>query len=220
MTRGLLFAGGLIVLALVWLGPLPSLAPHRFSAHMTMHMAVVAVAAPMISIALAGQPFDPARRAPAIFRPIPASLLELLIVWSWHTPALHRFARSSTAGLVVEQAMFLVCGLLVWTAAFGGPVERRGGTAGAGVVALLLTSMHMTLLGAILALSPRPLFTHTAPMSLGSPLDEQHLGGAIMLLVGGASYLAGGLWLSAQLLARPAAVPREASDGRAGRNRR
>jgi putative membrane protein len=214
MSRAVLFAGGLLTLAVLWLGPLPALAPHRFSAHMTMHMGVVAVAAPMISIALAGHRFDPARRAPALFRAIPASVLELIVVWGWHAPALHRFARGSTAGLLVEQATFLACGLLVWMAAFGGPPERRGGAAGTGVVALLLTSMHMTLLGAIFALSPRPLFPHAAAMPLRSPLDEQHLGGAIMLLVGGASYLAGGLWLSAQLLARPAAARPDASGHR------
>jgi putative membrane protein len=31
-------------------------------------------------------------------------------------------------------------------------------------------------------------------------LSDQHLGGAIMLIVGGASYLAGGLWLTALLV--------------------
>ena len=35
-----------------------------------------------------------------------------------------------------------------------------------------------------------------------SPLDDQHLGGAIMLLAGGASYLAGGLCLTVTLLQR------------------
>jgi putative membrane protein len=220
MSRAVLLAGGLLTLALIWLGPLPSLAPHRFSAHMTMHMGVVAVAAPLIGIALAGRRFDPALRAPALFSPIPASLVELVVVWAWHTPALHRLARGSTAGLLVEQSMFLACGLLVWTAAFGGAPARRGRSAGAGIVALLLTSMHMTLLGAILALSPRPLFAHAATVPLRSALDEQHLGGAIMLLVGGAAYLAGGLWLAAELLARPRAAPQEASDRWLGRARR
>jgi putative membrane protein len=31
-------------------------------------------------------------------------------------------------------------------------------------------------------------------------LEDQQLGGTIMLLVGGAAYLAGGLWLMAKLL--------------------
>jgi len=205
--RGTILACGLLTLAIAWLGPLPALAAHRFSAHMTMHMAVVAVAAPLIGLAVAGGRFDPARVAPAAFSPIPASLVELVVVWAWHTPAPHQFARTSSSGLFAEQAMFLASGLLVWTAAVGGPRDDAGRTA-RGIVALLLTSMHMTLLGALIALAPRPLFAHAAaaPEAL---LDEQHLGGAIMLLVGGASYLAGGLWLSASLLAPRPGTPTE-----------
>ena len=49
-----------------------------------------------------------------------------------------------------------------------------------------------------------------------SPLVDQQLGGAIMLLVGGLSYLAGGLWLTARLLRLPdgAASPAEAGVNR------
>jgi putative membrane protein len=75
--------------------------------------------------------------------------------------------------------------------------------------------MHMTLLGALLALSPRPLYehAHAAGMVAGlTPLDDQHLGGAVMLLVGGVSYLIGGLVLIARLLREPdtpLATPRQ-----------
>ena len=190
---------GLLTLALVWLGPLPGLAPARFSAHMTMHMGVVAVAAPLLALAIAGTRADPACRWPALFSPIPASFLELGVVWAWHTPALHHAARHSAEGLVLEQAMFLASGLLVWISALGGNAQDGGRTA-AGVVGLLLTSVHMTLLGALIALAPRPLFAHAAGPDA---LDQQHLGGAIMLVVGGISYLIGGLSLSALLLAGP-----------------
>jgi putative membrane protein len=37
-----------------------------------------------------------------------------------------------------------------------------------------------------------------------TPLQDQHLGGAIMLLIDGISYLLGGLWLTAGLLRGPA----------------
>jgi putative membrane protein len=111
--------------------------------------------------------------------------------------------------------MFLLSGLLVWLSAFGSEARRSGIRAGAGIVALLLTSMHMTLLGALLALAPRVLYTHAAGAPGGpSPLDEQHLGGAIMLGVGGLSYLAGGLWLSLRLLAFDSRA-RRARSGRA-----
>ena len=199
--RSTLLAAGLVLLAALWLGPLPGLASASFSAHMTLHMGVVAVAAPLLAGGLAGTARDPVLRAPALFAPIPASLVELVVVWAWHAPSLHHAARHSTAGLVAEQASFLLSGLLVWLAAFGGRARRAANRRGAGVLALLLTSMHMTLLGALLALSPRPLYTHAhAAGGVLSPLADQHLGGAIMLLLGGLSYLAGGLVLMVQLL--------------------
>jgi len=200
VARLLLLVTGLAVLAAAWLGPLPALATRYFSAHMTMHMAVVAIAAPLIALGAAGGRLDLTHRYPAVFSPIPTSLLELLVVWAWHAPALHHAARSSTAGLVAEQGMFLLSGLLVWLSAFGSERGRSGMRAGAGVVALLLTSMHMTLLGALLGLAPRALYSHGPGLEAAAALDQQHLGGAIMLAVGGLSYLAGGLWLAMQLL--------------------
>jgi putative membrane protein len=198
---GLIF--GLFTLALVWLTVLPQLAQQAFWAHMTMHMGVVAVAAPFIALGMADTRFDPVRKAPALFAPIPASIVELIVVWAWHSPVPHHLARHSTVGLVAEQGMFLVSGLLMWLSAFGGDVRGGGNRRAGGIVGLLLTSMHMTLLGALLALSPRPLYHHgssTAELAGLTPLDDQHLGGAIMLLIGGLAYLLGGLWLTAGLM--------------------
>jgi putative membrane protein len=136
------------------------------------------------------------------------SLLEFVIVWVWHTPALHHAARHHLGlAFFAEQGMFFLSGLWLWLAVFGGNGEERRSRAASGVIALLLTAMHMTLLGALLALAPRPLFAHgaAAASALNAPstlaaLGDQHMGGAIMLLVGGVSYLAGGLWLTAGLL--------------------
>ena len=193
---------GLLTLACVWLGPLPQLARHAFYAHMAMHMGVVAIAAPFLAAALAGHRFDPVRKWPSLFPPIPISVIELIVVWAWHAPALHHAARHGLGGLIIEQGAFLIAGLLVWLSAFGGgPINRKERT-GAGIAALLLTSMHMTLLGALLALTPRPLYQHGHAGHHASltPLDDQHLGGAIMILIGGIAYLAGGLWLTAGLV--------------------
>ena len=162
-----------------------------FPAHMTLHMLIVAVAAPLLALALAGGRLDPVPRAPRLFSPIPASLVELVVVWGWHAPSLHHAARHDAGLLALEQAMFFASGFLVWMSAFGG--GGRGRT-GAGIFALLLTSMHMTLLGALLALAPRALYHGT--------LEEQHTGGAIMLVAGGLAYLAGGLALTVRLLRR------------------
>lgn len=212
--RRALFILGLIVLAMAWLGPLPQLARHAFWAHMTMHMGVVAVAAPLLALGLAGSRFDPVRKLPKVFAPIPASILELLVVWAWHAPALHHAARHTMAGLLAEQGTFLFSGLLMWLSAFG--ANHAGGARtvnrqAAGIVGLLLTSMHMTLLGALLALAPRPLFVHAEVAGSLTAIADQHLGGAIMILVGGVSYLTGGLWLVVCLLRNAALIPQEAA---------
>ena len=183
---------GCLVLAAAWLGPLPALARHSFAAHMALHIAVVAIAAPLMAAGLARTPADPVLRWPRLFAPIPASIVELAVVWGWHLPVLHEAARGSTGVLLVEQLTFLASGLLLWSAAVGGQSMQHW-RAGAGIAALLFTSIHMTLLGALFAVSPRALYGH-------GDLFDQHLGGAIMLLVGGASYLIGGLWLTASVL--------------------
>lgn len=196
---------GLLVLALAWLGPLPRLAPDHFAAHMTMHVAVVGIAAPLLAAGLAGSRWDASSRTSLLAAPVPLSLVELVIVWAWHAPVLHEAARALPAVLALEQATFLAAGLLLWLACLGrGEGDGRNA---AGTLALLLTSMHMTLLGALLALGPRPLYAHDhAGVGWLSPLDDQHLGGVLMLLVGGASYLGGGLWLMSRLLRDPGAT--------------
>lgn len=212
--RPLPLALGLLVLASAWLGPLPGLAGEVFAAHMAMHVAVVAVAAPSIAIGLAGSRLDPSARLPRLFSPVAASLAELAVVWGWHAPAAHDAARSSSAVLAVEQASFLMAGLLVWLACVGRGRDGDAKRGALGVLGLLLTSMHMTLLGALLALGPRPLYAHGhAP---DAALADQHLGGVLMLLVGGASYLLGGLYLMARLLRDPAPAADRPLD-RAGR---
>ncbi|MGY0799076.1 cytochrome c oxidase assembly protein [Lysobacter sp. A286] len=212
--QGWLFACGLVVLGATWIGPLPELSRHSFAAHMTMHMSVVAVAAPLLASGLAGGRLDPVRRLPskvpttmglswlaAVLSPVVASAIEFIVVWGWHAPALHHAARHSTALLAVEQGSFLVVGLLVWLAAFGGRPDQRRQRAAAGIGGLLMTSMHMTLLGVLLALAARALYPHGAEVAFGlTALQDQHLGGVLMLLFGGVAYMAGALVLLLGLL--------------------
>jgi putative membrane protein len=193
---------GLLVLALIWLGPLLGAWRGSFASHMLAHMGVVAVAAPLIVI---GMP-DRWRPGPAmpVALPIAASLVELVAVWGWHAPALRAAAENSLAVTVSEQATFLAAGLFLWWTSFA--ASGRTSHSAAGAAALLLTSIHMTLLGALLSLSPRPLYGAGEVTCFGTVLDagqDQQLGGVIMLLVGAAVYLAGGVALVARLLRQP-----------------
>jgi putative membrane protein len=188
---------GLAVLALAWLGPLPALAAESFTGHMVMHLAVLAVATPLLGHALP-------RLAPGLLGAgaprlaLLASALELVVIWAWHAPAMHAFARQEPAGLVLEQASFLAVGLFLWSSALA--PSGGEGRAGAGVLALLLTSMHMTLLGALIALAPRQLYACYAPAPgtgwswLPTALADQQFGGALMLMATSGIYLGAGLW--------------------------
>lgn len=203
MSRLALLAG-LILLAAVWLGPLLDSWRASFSAHMVAHMGVVGVAAPLIAIGLshlrtAGTPMPAAL-------PVIASVLELIAVWGWHAPAMRRFAEASVTATIIEQATFLVAGVLLWWTAIAQPQNRIHAAIGAG--ALLLTSIHMTLLGALLSLSQRPLYGEGEVTCFGIVLgaqQDQQLGGIIMLLVGAIVYLAGGVWLARRLVKEPGA---------------
>jgi putative membrane protein len=183
--RALPLLTGLAVLALVWGGPLLGADRASFAAHMIAHMGVVAIAAPLLAIGLPGIPVLVG--APA------ATLLEFVLVWGWHAPALRAAAEGSALVTAAEQVSFLVAGFLLWTACL------RAGIFGA--VGLLFTSMHMTLLGALLALAPRPLYGMASVSCLGltlGPAADQSLGGTVMLAVGAAVYLGGGLALVAR----------------------
>jgi putative membrane protein len=204
LIRASLLIAGVVVLSIAWLGPSLLSGSAGFVGHMGTHMGVVAIAAPLLAIGCARSRWDPTPYAPALFAPMLATVVEFVVVWGWHAPALHFAARTSMPVLVVEQLLFLAAGVSVWFAAFGQGAGRSPGVQAGGIVALFLTSMHMTLLGALLALSPRLLFD---PAICGTgaldPLADQHLGGVLMLLVGGASCLAGALVLVSKLLGEP-----------------
>jgi putative membrane protein len=204
MRRHLSLGAGLAVLGAAWPGPLPQLASSPFASHMIVHIAVVAVAAPLIGAWLATDSRLMARLPRSAFSPIPASVVEFIVVWMWHLPILHELARLSDRVWLTEQASFLLAGVLLWTSALRPGPAAEGGS-GAGVLALLMTSMHMVLLGTLLTLAPRPLYPH-AIQSLGdvyAHLAGQRIGGMLMLIGGGLPYLAGGLYLVNRLLRQP-----------------
>lgn len=187
---------GLLALAVIWAGPLLSAWRDSFAAHMLAHMGVVAIAAPLIAIGASG-------KMPAVKPSLPliASLVELVVVWGWHAPAARSWAESSIFATVLEQVTFLVAGLLLWLSAIA-PVATPSRDA-SGALALLLTSIHMTLLGALLSLASRPLYGIGDVTCFGLVLDagqDQALGGVIMLMIGAVVYLAGGVFLLSRLL--------------------
>jgi len=192
MNDRILVMAGLVLFAFAWAGPLPQLVSVSFAAHMSLHMLVVGVAAPVLAAGLARR-IDAGRLPLSLV--VTASVLDLVVIWLWHAPALHHASRSEAWVLALEQASFAGVALLVWLVALAGPPL-------AGALTLFFTSMHMTLLGALLGLAARPVYPghHHGGLFGLDAIKDQQLGGVIMLAIGGVIYLAGGLALTARTL--------------------
>ncbi|RYE54929.1 MAG: cytochrome c oxidase assembly protein, partial [Hyphomicrobiales bacterium] len=81
-------AGSLVLLA-AWAGPLPQLVPSSFAAHMALHMSVVGVGVPLLAAGIAPALAGRGAMKSQLALPIIVSLLDLVVVWGWHAPALH-----------------------------------------------------------------------------------------------------------------------------------
>ena len=190
---------GVGLLALLWLGPLPEMSRTAFSAHMILHLGIVAAAAPLLAIGLNRTRYGFANLRPGLKSAAAASLFDLAMVWGWHAPPLHEAAATIDAAFVLQQVCFLAAGVLVWGIGFSG---RDQAEAGVGAFAMLTTFMHMSMLGVLIALAPSLIYP--PELCLGAfgfeALDDQRLGGTLMAVGGGLPYLAGGLVLVYRLI--------------------
>ena len=144
-------AAGAAFLAVLWLGPLPAMGRRAFSPHMILHLGIMGIVAPLLGLGLLRLGLRLARAGDVVFWAMFASALEMLVVWGWHAPVPHEAAARQDLVFVLQQASFVVAGTAVWLTTFSG--ASRAGLA-VGVLALLVTSIHMTMLGVLLSLAP------------------------------------------------------------------
>lgn len=182
---------GLALLGALWLGPLPGKARFAFSPHMMLHLGVAVVAAPLIVTGLSRLRLSKQGIVPSWPLAIVASVSEMCVVWGWHVPVLHEAAALDSRIFAAQQVSFLLVGLAVW--GVGAAVSTRADY-GIAAATLLFTSMHMAMLGVLLALAPRLLYSPS--LCLGAfgldRLEDQRLGGALMAVGGSMPYLLGG----------------------------
>jgi putative membrane protein len=194
-----LFAGFLL-LAAFWLGPLPAMSRTAFSAHMILHLGVVALVAPLFAIGLVqmGLRLDQLPRVRRWIMVVVAA--EMLVVWGWHAPYLHEAAARHVAVFVLQQLSFLIVGMAIWLLGFA--TRSREATAYT-MLGFFLTFAHMTMLGMILLLAPRLIYP--AELCLGAfgfeQLEDQRFGGILMAAWSGVVYLGGAIALGCRLLA-------------------
>ncbi len=166
-----------LVLAITFVSPLCALSSALFSARVVHHVLLVAVAAPLLAIAV------PARRPGSAAIPFAVSTA---VLWAWHVPQAYDLALSNVLVYWVMQLSLLASATWFWRAVIHdgrSPVDRL-----AFVVAAFA---QMGMLGALLTFAPDPLYAaHAlAPWAWGlSPLQDQQLGGLIMWVPAGIPY--------------------------------
>jgi cytochrome c oxidase assembly factor CtaG len=212
------YVAGWLALAVALVSPLHWLGEHVFTFHMIEHEIVMAVVAPLLVIArplgplLWALPKGTRRRLAALSQtsawrtgwqalthPATATTLHGIAIWVWHFPALFDAAVESDALHRLQHLSFFVTALLFWWAL----VQRSN--PGVAVAHLFATMLHTSILGALMALAPRVLYTAQTRHALDwglTPLQDQQLAGIIMWVPAGTVYAGAALAFAARWIRR------------------
>lgn len=217
------YATGWLALAAPLVSPLHWLGEHLFTAHMIEHEAVMAIAAPLLACArplaammwalpkalrggagafVQSKPIALAWRV--LTRPVNATLAHGAAIWLWHAPAVFDAAVENLMLHRLQHLSFLVTGLLFWWSLF------RRAEPGAAVGHLFVTMLHMSVLGALIALAPHVLYHIQTADALAfglTPLQDQQLAGLVMWVPAGTIYAGAALVFAAVWIARSGRAP-------------
>jgi putative membrane protein len=208
------FLLGLAVTALALLSPLDAASRALLSAHMIQHVLLIAVAPPLLLIGRPDAAFayvlpraarHPLPRAALgglrrLARPMPAALLHAAAIWIWHAPGPFQAALVHPLLHDLEHASFFVTALLFWQSVLA--AMRSPASVIAAMLGVLFTLIQGGFLGALIALTGRPLYpAYDATELWGlTPLQDQQLAGLIMWVPASALYVIAGLMLAARLI--------------------
>lgn len=205
------YLGGLASLFVALVSPVDAVGDALFSVHMTQHLLLMMVAAPLVvlgdpvTVTLWALPIRWRRRIGRGWRrarwlrtvwgaltlaPV-AWTLHVVTLWLWHAPSFYERALLSEPVHLFEHATFFVTALLFWWLLFAphGRSMRIGGK----VAYLFAAMLQGTILGAVITFARHPwywsYFGTTQAWGL-TPLEDQQLAGLIMWIPAGLIYLA------------------------------
>ena len=184
------FYGGFATIGAA-LTALGDLSDELLSAHMVEHLLLGDIAALLIVLGLTGPLIAPILRIKLFDRlrilahPLIALPLWAIDLYVWHLPVFYEAALRNTGVHLLEHAMFLGLGINMWMCLFGPlPMPRWfGNLAKLGyIVAVRLTG---TVLGNVFLWSGAafyPFYTHGDAVWHVSPIADQNLAGAVMMV--------------------------------------
>ena len=208
------------------MSPLHWLGERLFTFHMIEHEIIMAISAPLIVLSRpvgtllwslprririkAGRVMQLAAVRKAwnwLSAGSTATLLHAIAIWAWHAPALFDAAVTNVVIHRLQHLSFFLTAVLFWWSVF-----RRSET-GAAAWQVFVTMLHTSVLGALMALTPRVLYvaqTATASAWGLTPLEDQQLAGIIMWVPAGTIYAGTALALMAIWIRRSGQKARRA----------
>ena len=188
------FAGAIVVILIAVVSPLDALGEQRlFAAHMAQHILLGDLAPLLLLLALSRVIMRPlTRRLVAVERalgrlahPVTALVAWLGLVYLWHIPALYEAAIANPLVHLLEHGSFFAAGLALWWPLIQ-PVPMRHGLRGLGPFAYIgAAKAGLAALGVFLTWSDVVVYDYyaTVPRTWGlSPLEDQNVGGAMMMV--------------------------------------
>jgi cytochrome c oxidase assembly factor CtaG len=200
------FALAIAVVVIALVSPLDPASEALFSVHMTQHVLLTLIAAPLfvlgspLHVMAWGLPTPLRRRVGRwqgrIRRPLSHPALPgvdlavfTAVFTAWHIPVLYDAAIADDAVHAVEHVTMLLAALAFWA-----PIVRpRRTNAGVGVLLLFVSMIASGLLSALLVFAPTPWYAHHDITAWGlTRLADQQAAGAVMWVLGGTIYVASG----------------------------
>lgn len=190
------FVGALVVLFLALNGPLHNLSDtYLFSAHMAQHLLLTLVFPPLLLYGTPSWVVRPLLRprwimstARVVTRPLVAATLFTAPIVLWHVPAFYEAALRHHNLHILQHLVFLTTAVIMWWPVLSPVPELPRVPYMLQMLYLFLLGIPMSVTGALITLSDRPLypFYAAAPRVWGlSPLDDQQIGGLLMWVLGG-----------------------------------
>ncbi|MDR9805726.1 cytochrome c oxidase assembly protein [Rhizobium hidalgonense] len=211
LLRIVCYFAGLLALTVALVSPIHWLGEHLFTFHMVEHEIVMAIAAPLLVLSRpaamcvwslprfarrwTAQAFNasPVRGLWSRFTGgVTATVVHAVAIWTWHVPMLLDVSVTNIAMHRLQHLSFFITALLFWWAVIWRS-ER-----GAAAWHLFVTMMHTSVLGALIALSPRVLYvaqTASAPEWGLTPLEDQQMAGMLMWIPAGTVYAGAAIFL-------------------------
>ncbi|MGD9924745.1 MAG: cytochrome c oxidase assembly protein [Pseudorhodoplanes sp.] len=176
-------------------------AHESLATHMTFHIVVMNVLAPVGALGLLGFGVIPTLGAVAGRTLLAATLVQIIALWALHSPALLTAALLSAHAFFLAQAVLFFVALWFWLAVLSQPPREFW----RGSFALLMTGKLFCLLGALFVFSPRALYSGMQICSTGadpaiSASQDQQLAGLMMLIACPFSYVLAGIVLASRAL--------------------